>query len=432
MTQEAIEEHNVSFVGNHDLDGRPGFKIGIQEVDGRWYLYSPGFWHSGWSVVDVTDPTDPELLRWVEGPENTLTLQTQVSEGLMLTSLEQPRAGRGPVDGPEPDPTAPYGEGVYIWDVETDPAHPERVGHYETGGEGTHRNFYDGGDYAYMAADAQGFDGRMLKVVDVSDPTSPEEVGEWWWPGQGPDDEEEADATYYFHGPAYVDGDRAYLAYGDIGMVTLDVSDPTDPQFLSRLDFRDLGSWLGTHSAIPVPGTDLVAVNSEAIHEANPLDEGGEPFNYVFLVDAEDADRRPDFDNKSHCGPRIVSAVPTPTPPEDAPYDSYHERPGRFGPHNQHHYRHTEPRLRTSDYLVMTWFNAGLRIFDISDPLAPTEAGRYVAGDPEERIGHPRPGTGLVSTFEDVVVDERGYIYCTDPQQGLFILESDVIQNDTA
>jgi hypothetical protein len=78
--------------------------------------------------------------------------------------------------------------------------------------------------------------------------------------------------------------------------------------------------------------------------------------------------------------------------------------------------------MRLEGYLVACWFNAGLRIFDISDPLAPTEAAYYVPDDPPERIG-PRPQTGVVAQFEDVVVDERGYIYCTDKNRGLFVLE---------
>lgn len=373
----------------------------------------------------MTDPTDPEYLRWVQGPENTFTLQVQVADGTMITSLEKPRP-RGGVKGPEYDPSDPYEEGAYIWDVETDPTDPERIGHYQTGGEGTHRNYYTGGDYAYMAAVPEDCDGRMLEVVDVSEPSEPETVGRWWWPGQHEDDPEDDDATYYFHGPAYVDGDRAYLSYGDMGMVVLDVSDPTDPERLTHLNVRDLGSWLGMHSAIPVPGTDLVAINSEAILEGDPRGPDGEPMNYTFLVDASD-ERPVGFDGQEATGPRIIASMPTPTPEDHLPYSNYHEKPGRFGPHNQHHYRNSDLRYRTNDYLIMTWFNAGLRIFDISDPLAPTEAGHFVAEGPDERVGDIRPESGLVSTFEDVVVDRRGYIYVTDPHHGLFVFESDLL-----
>lgn len=439
MTPEPVEQNNVSLVGYNDLDGRPGFKIAMQNVDDRWYVYLGSFWHSGWSIVDVTDPTDPELVNFVEGPDNTTTKQIQVADGKMITGLERPSKS-GPAAGENTDPSNPYETGAYIWDVEEDPTEPQLLGHYETGGRGTHRNFYNGGDYAYMCVSPEGFEPTMddksvkpvknfhLRIVDISDPEHPEEVAVWMWPGQDPDDDVEA-KNRYFHGPAYTQGDKAYLSYGRVGMVTLDISDVTDPELLYRLDFGDgLGGFNGVHSVIPIPDTQLAAVNSEAILEGSPLDhENGDPLGYTFLVDISD-ETQPDWENVHHRGPRVVSSMPLPTPEEDRPYDNYYEKTGRFGPHNQHHPRGEECRLHTSDYLVMTYFNAGLRIFDISDPVAPKEAGYYVPEDPEQEIGSNRPREGLGSQLEDVAVDSRGYIYCTDPNRGLMILESPLLE----
>lgn len=424
MAPEPVEQWNVSLVSHHDLDGRPGFKLALQEVGGRWFLYTASLWHSGWSILDVTDPSEPELLNYVEGPSDTATIQIQVADGLMITSLERPIPGWMPgVDDPEN-----FEEGAYVWDVATDPADPQFFGHYETGGAGTHRNYYAGGDYAYMAAVPDDCESRMLEVVDLADPTEPEVVGRWWWPGQHADDEKDTDESYHFHGPAYVQDDRAYLSYGRVGVVVLDVSDPTDPQFLTRLDMGDFGSWLGVHSAIPLPGTDLLAINDEAILEGSPLSgDGGDPMNYTVLADVSDL-RRVGFDGQSATGPRIVGWIPEPRPETGCPYETYHDKPGRFGPHNQHHYDEGDAsvRYRSADHLVMTWFNAGLRIFDVSNPLAPREAGYYVPEDPETRIG-TKPEGDLVTQFEDVLVDSRGNIYCTDKNHGLFVLESDVL-----
>lgn len=422
MPPEPLEARNVSLAGFHDLNGRPPFKIALQEVDGRLYLYLAHFFFSGWSIVDVTDPTEPALEAHIEGPANTTTKQVQVADGLMITSLERPSAGYGPVDDPM-DPDEPYEEGAYVWDV-SDPTDPTRLSHYRTGGVGTHRNFYDGGDYAYMVAWPDAFEKSMLTVVDVSDPESPEEVGRWWWPGQGPD--EEPTERFYFHGPAYVQGERAYLSYGRVGAVTLDVSDPTEPSLVNRLPISPgLGSRLGVHSYIPVPDTDLAVVNTEAIEETSPLADG-EPLNFTFLVNIAD-ERDPGFDEAGRTvGPKVISSVSMPTPEPELPYDNYYEKGGRFGPHNQHHPHESGPRFESSDLLVMTYFNAGLRIFDIADPLALSEVGHYVPEDPERRIG-TRPSSDLVSHFEDVVVDSRGYIYCSDANHGLFILESDLL-----
>ncbi|MFC5133633.1 MULTISPECIES: LVIVD repeat-containing protein [Haloferacaceae] len=437
MVLEADEQKNVTPVGYSELNGRPGFKIAMQEVDGRWYVYLAHFWHRGWSIVDVTDPTDPELVRFVEGPDNTTTKQIQVADGKMITALERPGT-TDPAHGESTDPSKPYETGAYIWDVETDPTDPELLGHYETGGRGTHRNFYNGGDYAFMCVSPEGFEPTLedrtidpvknfhLRIIDISDPSEPTEISTFMWPGQHPEDDSEKPRTRYFHGPAYAMDDRAYLSYGRVGMVTLDISDIENPELVTNLGLGEgLGGYNGVHSYIPIPGTDLAAINSEAIHEGYPLDhESGDPLGYTFLVDISDEDQ-PHFEGTTHHGPRVVSSMPNPIPEPDAPYDSYFDKPGRFGPHNQHHPRGEDCRLHQSNYLVMTYFNAGVRIFDISDPAVPQEAGYFVPSDPEKRYG-PRPRNELGSQVEDVAIDSRGYIYCTDPNRGLMIFESDL------
>ncbi len=69
----------------------------------------------------------------------------------------------------------------------------------------------------------------------------------------------------------------------------------------------------------------------------------------------------------------------------------------------------------------MTYFNASLRAFDISDPLLPREVGYFVPPDPVERYG-PLPQTRLVTQTQDVLVDRRGFIYITDRNHGIWIL----------
>jgi hypothetical protein len=61
-----------------------------------------------------------------------------------------------------------------------------------------------------------------------------------------------------------------------------------------------------------------------------------------------------------------------------------------------------------------SWFSAGLRIIDISDPLAPRERGYFI---PQPAKGFPAPQSN------DVDVDENGIIYLMDRVNGLDILE---------
>ena len=87
--------HNTEVLGYHDLNGKPAFKLAMQEVNGRWYLYLAHLWHRGWSILDVTDPTAPEFVAFIPGPENTWTIQIQVADGKMITGLGTHRAGLG-------------------------------------------------------------------------------------------------------------------------------------------------------------------------------------------------------------------------------------------------------------------------------------------------------------------------------------------------
>lgn len=396
----------VEVVGYSDLAGRPAFKLALQEVSGRWYLYLGHLWHRGWTIVEVTDPRAPRLVRFIDGPANTWTIQVQVAAGRMVTALEQIAPGWGG------DPGRPFDEGVLIWDVR-DPEAPARLGQWKTGGTGTHRNYYDGGRYLHLASNPAGYTGNIYQVVDIADPTSPTEVARWWVPGQWRDGGEQgAPEATSLHGGAYVEGGRAYLPYGGAGLVILDIADIARPRLLSRLPFSPpFQAFIAVHTAVPLPLRTLVAVNSEAIKE-----DCDEPLGFAGLVDVEDAR-----------APRLVSLFPLPRPPEGAPYRSFCERGGRFGPHNQHQPQHQRELFQRDDLIFLTYFNAGLRIVDIADPRLPREVGWFVPPDPTERRG-VLPRT-LVAQSEDVLVDARGYIYLTDKNHGLYILRFEGLQS---
>jgi hypothetical protein len=412
---------NVELLGYHDLQGRPGFKLAMQESGGRFYLYAASLWHNGWSILEVTDPRNPKLERWVEGPPNTQCAQIQVADRLMVTGIGPiiPGWGDDP-DGPPPE------EGVIVWDV-SDPVDPKKLGHWQTGAAGTHRNFYGGGRYVHTSITQPGFVGEIYGILDIDDPANPKLVGRWWWPGQHVaagetfSERDEWKRTsgrpligagghvmnaIWHHGPPYVEGDRAYCAYARAGMPILDISDVTAPQLVGVFDvYPPLGSSIAVHTAVPVGGRRLAYVNSEALRE-----RCDEPPAYAAIVDIED-----------ERDPTLISLFPVPLPPEGYGFSSFCHKGGRFGPHNQHHPQ-AHPSLEPSgDYVYLTYFNAGLQIFDVSDPKDPRIAGHYVPADPETRHG-PLP-SDLVVQLEDVLVDRRGYIYTSEKNSGLRIFE---------
>lgn len=393
----ALEPRGIRAVGFHDLGGDPGFKLAMHRSHDSWYLYTAHLWRSGWSVIDVTDPAAPELVTTIPGPPHTWTLQVQAADGRLITSLERPPEGWG-VERPDLAE-----EGLLIWDLDTDPVEPRLLGVHRTGGAGTHRNYYAGGNLVYLAAALPSVAGRCLQIIDISDPTTPHEVGRWSWPGQEGSGTQKLES--YMHGPAYVEGNVAYVSYGRVGLVVLDVSDPARPEFVGHLSFGHLGSRVGCHSAIPLEGRDLLVVNSEALVE-RPEPE----WNYAFVVDVSDPAR-----------PLVVEHLPGPVAPPGQP--AYHKRAGRFGPHNQHHHQGHPDLMSSPDTVYMTWFNAGLRVYDLTDPSAPFESASYVPVDPVERRG--ALPTNLATQFEDLLVDARGFIYCTDKNHGLFVLETE-------
>jgi hypothetical protein len=415
LERPAVEQSkNVEFVGFHDLNGKPGFKMAIQCVKERWYLYVANLWQpSGWQILDVTDPAKPELLKYIPGPENTMTIQVQVAEGKMITSLQTIGAGvpaeRAKLWGH--DPSKPFEAGILIWDVQS-PAHPKLLSRFTVDGNGTHRNYYAGGRYVHLAANVKGYQGNIYLIVDVSDSVNPVEVGRWWYPGQWveggetqPDVMGVPKEVLGHHGPATVVGDLAYLAYGRSGCVILDISDVTKPKMVGHLSIGSFGSIVGNHTFLPIPERKIAIATTEPTAEY-----GGDPALPVIMVDIEDPSK-----------PRFLSIFPTPVPVPGVGYTTFAHKGGSFGPHNLHHPNFNPFHAPVANILHQCYFNAGLRIWDISEPYLPREIGYFVPENPKVRRG-PMPPTSLVTQFDDVLVDARGYAYVTDKHHGLFVL----------
>jgi hypothetical protein len=241
--------HNTRPVAYSALDGRGGgFKLSIQEAGGRWYLYMGHLWHRGWTILDVTDPRRPEVVNFIEGPSNTWTIQMVVQDGKMITALEQmPESWGG-------DPNAPFAEGVLIWDLEEDAVHPRLLGHFRTGGTGTHRNGYQGGRYVHLAAGMPGYSENIYVIIDIQDPARPVEVGRWWVPGQHVAGGETPEPGVSLHGPPFVVGDLVYLPYGAAGMVILDIGDVAKPKLVGQLRYSPpFNPNIAVHTVLPLP-----------------------------------------------------------------------------------------------------------------------------------------------------------------------------------
>ena len=404
------QAHNFEPVG---FTSKPGFKLAIHREGDRWFLYT-GTRRDGILVIDVTKPDDPVTVATLPSPANTLEVQVSVHHDLLITGMSRTfttEEMKGPdptlVVQPPPTESRPYSEGVRLWSLK-DPAKPVELSRWSTGGLGVHRNSYPGGKYAFLSATAPGYRGLILIILDVSDRTAPKEAGRWWYPGQL-DSESPGSVVPSFHGPAaLIEGKEILVLPYTPGVVTLDISDPAKPTLIGKIDMVPPIANTGTqsiHTAIPIDGGELIYFNSEP--KATDCNEGWHAAGLI--------------DNSDPTNPQLLSTFPRPLPPPGSPYIDFCDKGGRFGPHNTNNEIHSPHVASNNKLIYLTYFNAGLRVFDISEPRQPTEAGWFMPPNPT-RPAQSQVGEIKVNQTQDVLVDTRGYAYITDSAWGIWIV----------
>jgi len=173
--------------------------------------------------------TDVEFVGHIGGPAYAVAARgdyAYIGQGQRLTILDVSNPASSTVVG-QTDPLCGYGAdvaaaggyayvtagdaGLRVVDV-SNPSHPTQVGCYDTPGDA--KSVAVAGRYAYVAAKQTG-----LRVVDVSNPANPTEVGFCATPG------EDWDVPY----AVAVAGAYAYVADSNVGLWVVDVSDPANP-----------------------------------------------------------------------------------------------------------------------------------------------------------------------------------------------------------
>lgn len=344
------DAHSLTAIGYCDLSGKSAFKLAIHRHGDRWLLYTGTFWKAGFNIIDVTDPTDPPSLRHVavDVPAGSMTLQIQIADGVVITSVETVTSVTTG-DATQPQSVPSPSEGFSIWSLE-DCENPARLGHFSTGGEGTHRNFYAGGRYVYATALPEGYQGHILQIVDISDPAEPVEVARWWHRGQWRAGGEDAAAPgTLLHGGSYVSRDRAYLPYGAgcHGSVVNSRWRTGRPRHLRCAN----------------PPDDQQSQLQPAVQ---PLHRGphGDPIGGPSARAGQLRDRRGEWRRTTELrrhrrhlrrgGAATGLPVPAPGHLPDAPYHNYYEKGGRFGPHNQHQWQGNDALLHDENLLFLT------------------------------------------------------------------------------
>jgi hypothetical protein len=394
---------NMQVLAQHDLGGfgNGGEGMAIQLArDGRrvlWIAHESA--PKAITAVDVSDPRTPSVILQTDLPHERMRSNSlDLAGDLLVVAYQTSQVGLTPA-------------GFEIFDV-GDPATPRSVAFFDASGptsRGVHHLWFVDGAYVHIASGAPDFtarnpkDDQFYRIVDVREPTRPREVGRWWLPGTREGDAEPPparhprfDAGYRAHNTNVYPRrpDRAYIGYIDGGAIVLDIADMAHPRLVSRWDYHPPMPGF-SHTVLPLFDAGLMIVSDEATAPA-----GKDWPKLVWVVDLHE-----------ETNPVPLSTCPLP------PVDEFAGRGGRFGAHNLHENRPAPGSWISERYVVGSFFNGGVRVFDVSDPFRPSEAAYCVP---------PAPAGSKAGAIQinDVFVDERQVVYALDRiAGGLYTME---------
>ncbi len=395
---------NMKLLAHHELQGFGGMGegMGMQIArDGRrilWMAHESA--PKNFTGVDVSDPRAPVVVVQTELPHsNVRSNSLDVVGDTMIVAYQTRDVGMKPA-------------GFDIFDI-ADPAAPRLVTHFDASGpfsRGVHAVWFVDGEYVHMGSGAADFepthpnDDQFYRIIDVRNLSRPVEVGRWWYPGTRRGD---AEPPPHRLPPQFETGirahntnvfpqrpDRAYVGYVDGGAVILDIADKAHPKLVSNWRYSPPFNGM-THTVLPLFDRELLIVSDECLQ-----DDGKDWPKLVRVVDAR----------------METNLVPIATFPP-APYDAFAHRGGRSGAHNLHENLPVPASWQSDQIIVGTFFNQGVRVYDIANPYQPEEVAYFVPGAPS------MSPAGAIQ-LNDVYVDDRRIVYTMDRYSGgLYILE---------
>ena len=370
---------------------------------------------AGISVLDVSDSSKPRLVNQIPAPPNTHHTKLQLSGDILIANCEQ--AGRG----------NPVKAGIEAYDVSRLPD-LRLLSFFPMVGRGCHRMWFVDGRYAFLPGSDEGYLDQFLRILDLSNPSRPEEVGRWWVPGMRKDEKRDwyqmpgksqrrREGGYVtpkdmppgmtpkrvaLHTP-YAYKARAYCAWWDSGFIILDISDIAHPKYISSLDLPVEES-ASTHSVLMLPERKLCVVVDEFIDYACE-----DMPKQIRVVDISDERK-----------PKVLSMLPVPE-------GDFVDHGGRFGPHNLHENR--PGSLIDQDHVYQCYFNGGLRVYDIKDPRNPKEVAYYIPETPNRTPVHvtmAKEYQVVQIQVDDVYVAPDGRVFISERLGGgVWVLEKE-------
>src|SRR5437773_5264231 len=152
------ETENTRFVGHHDLNG-VGDAMQIVKKDNFVYVAHVGYNDLALSILDVSDPENPKLVRQIPKSKNAHSHKVQIAGNVMIQNSEYLSYVKKADDDP---PIC----GVLVYNLD-DPTDPRQVGLYKTdGGRGVHRVFFRDLPYAHLSAQIRGAHEQGCQILD--------------------------------------------------------------------------------------------------------------------------------------------------------------------------------------------------------------------------------------------------------------------------
>jgi choice-of-anchor B domain-containing protein len=371
-----FESRNVQLLAWIPTNNFPGYSGAFNNTNGAdcWGYTSPSgreyvLMGLGWGigVVEVTDPSQPSLITTIPGSDSLWHDVTVIGQYAYAVS----------------DQTGP---GIQVIDLHNiDAGQVTLVRNFSQGGHTTTHTIVSNPDSGHLyLCGGNAAAGGMIAATTLNDPTFPTFVGTGWRNQYV----HEAQIVTYTSGP-YEGREIAFLFaagpyYGASYTTALAIADVTDKANIVTL------------SQIPYPGMRFchqgwITDDRKYLYINDELDSTGSGSGSVprFLARV--------FDISDLANPRLVSTFNNGLPSVD---------------HNEY---------VVGRYLYQSNYTTGLRVWDISDPLRPTEVG-WIDTRPED------DGTGYNGAWGNYPYFASGTIAISDIQRGLFLVRLSILE----
>ncbi len=174
---------NFRLLAHHELGGFGGMGEGLSiqiAKDGRrilWLAHESA--PKNFTGMDVTDPKNPRMIVQTDLPQPYMRSNSlEVTGDIMAVAYQTQKQGMQPA-------------GMELFDISV-PENPRSISFFDASGptsRGVHQLWFCDGEYVHMAAGSPDFtarnpkDDQFYRILDVRNPSKPEEVGRWWLPG---------------------------------------------------------------------------------------------------------------------------------------------------------------------------------------------------------------------------------------------------------